>query len=152
MIESAGSDANTPQTGSAQLTTDGNVSGIAIYRYEPTGQEATVPLEDRNASSYIVAFDNTGGTATGVAVNTSSQQSASVPVMIRDDSGSQIGTGAIPLAANGHSAFVVASLFPVTEGQRGTLEFMAPADGKISVLGLRTPAANTFTTLPALTR
>ncbi|MDP9113961.1 MAG: putative Ig domain-containing protein, partial [Acidobacteriota bacterium] len=150
VIESTGPDANTLQTGSAQLTTDGNVSGFAIYRYEPSGQEAVVPLEDRNASSYILAFDNTSGTATGVAVSSSSQQGASVAVVIRDDGGSQIGSGTIPLSANGHSAFGVGNLFPVTEGKRGTLEFVTPADGKISVLGIRTPAANTFTTLPAL--
>jgi hypothetical protein len=152
VVESSGLDPNTLETGSAQLTTDGNVSGFAIYRYEPTGQEAAVPLEDRTASSYIMAFDNTAGTATGVAVSSSALQAVSVPVTIRDDSGAQIGSGAIPLAANGHTAFVVGNLFPVTAGKRGTVEFMAPAGGKISVLGFRTPAAHTFTTLPALTR
>jgi hypothetical protein len=152
VIESSGPDANALQTGSAQLTTDGNVSGFAIFRYEPTGQEAVVPLESRNASSYILAFDNTGGTATGVAVSTSSLLAVSVPVLIRDDSGAQIGTGAIALAANGHSAFVLGSQFPVTAGVRGTLEFTAPASGPIGVVGIRTPPANTFTTLPALTR
>jgi hypothetical protein len=152
VVESTGADANLLQTGSAQLTTDGNVSGFAIFRYEPTGQEAVVPLESRNAGSYILAFDNTGGTATGVAVSSISLQAVSVPVVIRDDSGAQIGTGAIPLAANGHSAFVLGSQFPATAGMRGTLEFTAPASGQIGVVGIRTPPANTFTTLPALTR
>jgi hypothetical protein len=152
VIESKGPDSNPLQTGSAQLTTDGNVSGFAIFRYEPTGQEAAVPLESRNASSYILAFDNTGGTATGVAISSSSPEAASVPVVIRDDSGAQIGTGTLALAANGHSAFVLGSQFPVTEGKRGTVEFTAPPGGQISVLGIRTPLANTFTTLPALTR
>lgn len=152
VVESTGPDANPLQTGSAQLTTDGNVSGFAIFRYEPTGQEAVVPLESRNARSYILPFDNTGGTATGVAVSSSSLQAVSVPVVIRDDSGAKMGTEAISLAVNGHSAFVLASQFPVTAGKRGTLEFAAPAGGQIGVLGIRTPAANTFTTLPALTR
>ena len=152
VVESTGPDANPLQIGSAQLTTDGNISGFAIFRYEPTGQEAVVPLESRNASSYLLAFDNTGGTATGVAVSSSSPQAVSVPVVIRDDTGAQIGSGAIPLAANGHSSFVLGSQFPLTEGIRGTLEFAAPAGGQIGVLGIRTPPANTFTTLPALTR
>ena len=152
VVESTGADANPLQTGSAQLTTNGNISGFAIFRYQPTGQEAVVPLESRNASSYILAFDNTGGTATGVAVSNSSPQAASVPVVIRDDSGAQIGIGAAPLAANGHSAFVLTSQFPVTAGKRGTLEFAAPAGGRIGVLGFRTPPTNTFTTLPVLTR
>ena len=152
VVESSGPDANPLQTGSAQLTTDGNVSGFAIFRYEPTGQEAVVPMETRNASSYILAFDNTGGTATGIAVSTSSPQAVSVPVVIRDDSGAQIGSGTIPLAANGHSAFVLGSQFPATAGVRGTLEFDASGGGPIGVLGIRTPPADTFTALPALTR
>lgn len=152
VVESTGPDASPLQTGSAQLTTDGSISGFAIFRYEPTGQEAVVPLESRNASSYILAFDNSGGTATGVAISTSSVQAVSVAVVIRDDSGAQIGSGAIPLAANGHAAFVLESQFPVTQGKRGTLEFATPASGQIGVLGIRTPPANTFTTLPALAR
>jgi len=152
VVEGTGPAENPLQTGSAQLTTSGNISGFAIFRYEPSGQEAVVPLESRNASSYILAFDNTGGTATGVAVSSRSLQAASVPVVIRDDSGAQIGSGAIALAANGHTAFVLASQFPLTDGKRGTLEFAAPAGGQIGVVGIRTPPAGTFTTLPALTR
>jgi hypothetical protein len=152
VVESTGPDDSPLQTGSAQLTTDGNISGFAIFRYEPTGQEAVVPLESRNASSYILAFDNTGGTATGVALSSNSLQTVSVPVVIRDDSGAQIGNGAISLSANGHNAFVLGSQFPVTAGGRGTLEFTAPAGAQISVLGIRTPPTNTFTTLPPLVR
>jgi hypothetical protein len=152
IIESDGLDANTLQTGSAQLATDGNISGFAIFRYEPTGQEAVVPLESRNASSYIIAFDNTGGTATGVAVSSASSQAVTVPVVIRDDSGTAIGDGVVSLAGNGHSAFVLVTQYPVTDSKRGTLEFTAPAGAQISVIGIRTPPANTFTTLPALTR
>ena len=32
-----------------------------IFRYNPNGQEAVVPLESRNANAYILAFDNTAG-------------------------------------------------------------------------------------------
>ncbi|MDP8989661.1 MAG: hypothetical protein M3N41_06220 [Acidobacteriota bacterium] len=152
LIESTGPLANTVQTGSAQLTTTGNISGFGIFRFEPNGQEAVVPLENRNASSYILAFDNTGGIVTGVAVSSSSPQAVNVPVIIRDDSGAQIGSSAIPLAVNGHGAFVLASQFPVTVGIRGTLEFAAPAGAQISVLGIRSPPTHTFTTLPTLTR
>lgn len=152
VIEASGPDGNPVQTGSVQLSTNGNVSGFEILRYEPTGQEAVVPIENRQASSYILAFDNTGGIATGVAVSTSSAQAISVPVVIRDDTGAQIGTGTIPLAANGHSAFVLGNQFPLTEGLRGTIEFAAPAGGQISVVGIRTPPEHTFTTLPTLTR
>jgi hypothetical protein len=142
-----------PTVGSAQLSTTGNVSGFVIFRYNPNGQEAVVPLESRNATGYLVAFDNTGGTATGIAINSVSAQAASVPVVIRDDSGAQIGNDTLSLAANGHLAFTLGSdKYPATANIRGTLEFDTPAGGQIGVLGIRIPAAHTFTTLPALVK
>jgi len=141
------------QTGSAQLKTNGNVSGYAIFRYNLNGQEAAVPAETRNAGYYVIPFDNTSGTVTGVAVNSMSSQSVVVPVVIRNDLGNQIGTSTLLLNANGHTSFTLADPaqgFPVTANIRGTIEFDAPAGAEISVLGIRTPPALTFTTLPAL--
>jgi hypothetical protein len=94
-----------PTVGSAQLTTNGNVGGFVILRYNPTGQEAVVPLETRGANAYILAFDSTNQIATGVAINAVSTQAVSIPVVIRDETGMQIATDTISLAANGHLAF-----------------------------------------------
>jgi len=71
-----------PTIGSAQITSDGNVGGFVVFRYNPNGQEAVVLLESRNASAYILAFDNTAGTATGVAINTVSGQPVNIPVVV----------------------------------------------------------------------
>jgi virginiamycin B lyase len=144
--------ATTFVTGSAQLTTAGNVSGYAIFRYNPNGQEAVVPLESRDASAYVLAFDNTNNTATGVAINSISSQVANIPLTIYNDAGTQIETGTIPLNADGHTSFVLATQFPVTAGIRGTIEFDTPQGAEISVLGIRSPPALTFTTLPALAK
>ena len=140
-------------TGSAQLSTNGNVSGFAIFRHGD--QEAVVPLESRNASAYILAFDNTNGTATGVAVNAVSMQPINIPVVVRDDAGTQIATDTITLNANGHYAFtLVTDLYPATANVRGTIEFDAPAGAQIGALGIRIPAgaAHTYTSLPVLTK
>ena len=142
-----------PTIGSAQLTTDGNVGGFVIFRYNPNGQEAVVPLESRNANASILAFDNTAGTATGIAINSVSAQAVSIPVIVRDDTGAQIATDTIPLAANGHLAFtLVNGQVPAANGIRGTIEFDTPAGAQIGALGIRIPVAHTFTTLPALVR
>jgi hypothetical protein len=144
----------TPQllaTGSAQLTSTGNVSGFVIFRHG--GQEAVVPLESRNANGYIIAFDNTSGTFTGIALNSVSALPANVPVIIRDDTGAQIGTDTLVLAANGHLAFtLVTDKYPQTADLRGTIEFDKPAGATIGALGIRIPpgALTTYTTLPAL--
>lgn len=139
----------TAQVGSAQLSTTGNVGGFAIFKYLPTGQEAVVPLETRNAPAYVLAFDNTGAVATGVAIANVTAQSANIPVVIRDDTGSQIGAGAISLAAQGHTSFLLAPNYPVTTGKRGTIEFDTPPSGQIAALGLRANSG-ALTTLPVL--
>jgi hypothetical protein len=146
-----------PTVGSAQLITNGNVGGFVIFRYNPNGQEAVVPLESRTAPGYIIAFDNTNGTANGIALNSISTQAVNVPVLIRNDAGAVIGTDTLPLAANGHLSFTLGSSLPnfkysQTAGIRGTLEFDTPAGAQIGALGIRIPITHTFTTLPALAK
>ena len=140
-------------TGSAQLATNGHVSGFVIFRHN--GQEAVVPLESRNANGYIVAFDNTNGTATGVALNAVSTQQVSVPVTVRDSTGATIATDTITLNANGHYAFTLGvDRYPAALTIRGTIEFDKPAGAQVGALGIRIPnvAGHTYTTLPALAK
>ncbi len=59
-----------------------------------------VPPEVGNTGSYILAFDNTGTLATGLAIANEAPQAAHVNVIPRDDTGAQIGTGSISLSAN----------------------------------------------------
>ena len=150
VIESLGADS--VATGLVQLTTDGQVSGYVILEYLPSGQEAVAPFESSGANAYVIPFDHTGGIATGTAVSNVSDLAADVPVILRNEAGNQIGTGSIALPANGHTAFVLASQFPVTANIRGTIEFATPAGAEINVLGIRMTPALTFTTLPTVTR
>ena len=151
IVQTTGVDSSPLLIGSAQLSVQGNVGGFVIFGYE-NGNEAVVPLQTGNAGGYIIPFDNTAGTGTGVAVNNVSSQAANVAVIFRDSTGAQIGTGTIPLAANGHSAIVLQNQFPVTANMQGTVEFDAPIGVQIGALGIRTPIAHTFTTLPALAK
>ena len=151
-LQTSGSAISALLTGSAQLITSGNVSGYAIFRYNSNGQEAVVPLESRNPGSFLIAFDNTNSTATGIAISSGSAQPVTIPVVIRDDSGKVLPTAPIPLVANGHMSFMLAQQYPQTAGIRGTVEFAVPTGVPISVLGIRSPPALTFTTLPALSK
>jgi trimeric autotransporter adhesin len=141
-------------TGSAQLSTTGHVSGFVIFRHND--QEAVVPLESRNANAYVLAFDNTHDTATGIAVNNvSTSGQVNIPVVVRDDSGTQIATDTLTMAPNGHSAFTLGSdRYPEAANIRGTIEFDKPGNAQIGALGIRIPtgATHTFTTLPALAK
>ncbi len=149
-LQTSGSLASSLVTGSAQLSVTGSIQGFAIFRYSPNGQEAVVPLETRNASSYLLAYDNTGGTTTGIAISVASSQFTTFPLILRDDNGIPIGYSPLTLPPNGHTRFILGDEFPGTANIRGTVEFDTPAGAQISVLGIRTPPALTFTTLPAL--
>ena len=155
VFNTAGPQTPPVQIGSAQLAATGAVDGFAIFHLIPGAQEAVVPLETRNASSYLLAFDNTEGVVLGVAVENVSAQASNIPVVIRDDTGALIGpAGAIiSLAGNSHTSFVLSLQYPVTANKRGTIEFDTPLGGQISVLGIRTTplgSSNTLTTIPPL--
>jgi hypothetical protein len=155
IVESAAPESDpAPTVGSAQLTANGNVGGFVIFRYNLDGQEAVVPLENRNANAYILAFDNTGDISTGIAINSVATQVVNIPVTVRDVTGAQIATDTITLNPNGHLSFTLGSgKYSATLGIRGTIEFDTPANAQIGVLGIRIPAAaHTFTTLPALAK
>ena len=136
--------------GGAQLAANGPADGFAIFHRISDGQEAVVPLEMHNASSYLLPSDNTGGKVLGVAIENISSQLANIHVVLRDDTGAQIGTGSVSLAGNAHTSFVISTQFPATANIRGTAEFDTPAGGHISLLGIRFSAANALTTIPVL--
>ena len=141
----------TGQTGSARLTSPGNVSGFAIFRSD-AGQEAVVPLETR-LGTFVLAFDNTSGLQTGLAIANFSAQAATVNAIVRDDTGAQIGTEIEHLDANGHDSFMLAGTWIETGGKRGTVEFVPPAGGSIGVIGIRAiPATGVVTTIPVLAK
>jgi len=139
---------------SAQLTTTGHVSGFAIFQIQASGQEAVVPLETRAAGTFVLAYDNTGSLATGLALANVSAAAASVPVTVLDDTGATLLAGHVQVGANGHTSFMLtdpALGFPVTAGKRGTVEFGTPTGGRISVIGIRA-VGGVITTIPVLAK
>jgi hypothetical protein len=151
VIESQGPD-SALTLGSAQLFTDGNIGGFIIFRYNPTGQEAAVPLQFQNAASYTLAFDNTGGLGTGVAVANVASQAGNIQAIVRDDKGATLATDSIQLAGSGHLSFALADRYTATAQHRGTIEFQTPANGQISVLAIRAATSGAYTTIPAVTK
>ncbi len=138
-------------TGSAQLTTTGgNVNGFAVFHYNPNGQEAVVPIQTQNAAAYVLAFDNTNGLSTGLAIANVSNQAVKVPMIARDDAGAQLGTATISLPAHGHISFTLPLTYGFVKGKRGTVEFDTPSNAQISALAIRGAPSGSFTTIPVL--
>jgi len=149
VVETSGT--NT-EIGSAILSTGGTVGSFAICHYSPTGQETVVPLETRNATAYILAFDNTNGLSTTLDVANISNQTANVSIIVRDDKGAKLGTATIDLPAHGHTSFTLAKSYSFTSGKRGTVEFDTPPNGQISVVGLRTSSSGRLSNIPVLAK
>jgi hypothetical protein len=151
VVNIAGSDQAPVQIGSAHLASSPGVSGFIRYSYAPTGQDAIVPLETRQAASYVFPFDDTSGAATGVAVANSSASAVTIPVVLYDQTGAQIASSTVTLPAHGQTAFVLGDRIAAALNSKGSARFNTPPGGAISVLGLRFPSSGAFTTIPVIT-
>lgn len=153
-IQTAGPDDQPTQSGWIQLLSGGNIGGFAVFQqFQDSGEpEAVVPLETRNAGSYVLYFDQTSGSDTGLALANIAVQLADIPVIIRDDAGSLMQSSDISLGAQGHTAFVLADRFPATVQRRGTIEFDTPPGGQINILGLNFSPGLAFSTIPPLAK
>jgi sugar lactone lactonase YvrE len=149
IIETTGPDAQAVSVGWAQLLYTGSINGSAVFQQTAGArrQEATVPLETRNAGSYILSFDNISAAATGIALSSTSGPGSAIGIVIRDDAGALLLSSSITMPALGHTAFDLANNYVVAKDKRGTVELVAPADGHISVLGLRFNSTGAFTTI-----
>jgi hypothetical protein len=126
VIQTTGAENAPVQVGWAQLLSTGKVGGFAMFTVTDSHQEAMVPLEVCNASEYVLAFDNTGGVATGLAAANTSTQPAVFSMIIRDDTGVQLATPTLNLPGHGHTSFLLTENYPATAGKRGTIAFEMP--------------------------
>jgi len=150
IIESQGPDA-TLSTGSAQLFSDGGVTGFLIFRYVPSGQEASVPLQTGTAGAYVLPFDETTGLTTGIALANVAATTAPIALVVHDDKGAILSTDTITLNPQGHMSFVVTDRYARALQKRGTIVFQTPAGGQIGAIAIRATAAGAYTTIPPST-
>lgn len=145
---------STNVSGSAQLTTTGSISGFEIFDYSPNGQEASVPLETRTPSSFVLVYDNTNGLTTGVALANASVSAANIMANIYDDQGNLLQTATIELAGHAQETIILNKVYPNAANKRGMVQFIVPPSGPISMIGIRvgTIGATTTTTIPILTK
>jgi hypothetical protein len=129
------------------------LSGLAVFRQlRPGGglQEAAVPINSIPMQRHLLAYDNTNGNVTSMAIaNLSQTEVARVRVAFRDPSGRLLKVDRVKdIPARGHFAFALESEFPFLQGQRGTADFWI-LSGNISVLGLRFSPSGAFTSFEA---
>jgi len=128
--------------GYASFIAPPGIIGYGVFRQtlpialnEPD-QEAVVPFSSANTTSSTLLWDDRIS-ATAVALANPNASPVTVTVTVTKSDGSPIGTVTLPpLAANGHTAFVLHDVVAGTAGNRGTAIFSA-GSGNVAVLGLR---------------
>ncbi len=153
-IDSREVSGQTSKGGWARLTSDQpSVGAVVVFKWIPYGQEAAVASDTRNASAFVVPFDNTQGSRTGAGVTNLTSESARIPVVARDENGNFLQSFALVLPPLAHTQFLFAEdRLTLTAGLRGSVEFQAPANGRIAVTGLRFTATGVLTTLPVIAK
>lgn len=157
VIETLGT-AEAVKVGWAYLESDaGYIKGYAIFRqqlpWRPYDFEAVVPMSASTEKDYVIAFDNTRGFTTSIAIcNTQQYASNEITVTIYDESGAQLSQHTINLPRRGHTAFASDVQWPSTVNKRGTIRFQGqritfpgPGVRTSSALGLRFNWTGPFT-------
>jgi hypothetical protein len=128
-----------------------------VFRYAPQGLsggpgvttpwEGTVPLQTLlSASTVIVPFDNTGGFATGIALGNLNTAGLNLTATFFNDSGGTLGTPqTIALSGDGHTSFVLNSMFGFTANLKGLMKISGSG---VMALGLRASPYGTLTSVP----
>jgi hypothetical protein len=89
---------------------------------------------------------------TGLALANASNQATTLTIILRNDSGMQIGTETVPLEPHGHTAPLLSHTYGATMGIGGTLEIDAPSGIQFSALGIRFMPTQNVTTIPLLAK
>ena len=84
-------------------------------------------------------------------VNPDDANPASVIVTIWNENWDQLAVKGLDLAAGGHTAFLLADKFPVTDARQG-IEFRSAMRSNITGLGLRFDPDGRFVLMPQLAR
>jgi hypothetical protein len=145
----AGDPANPEVTvGWAQLSAPAAVSGWITYAMSPPSgwrTETVIPVEKRSPVSWVLPFDNSADSSTGVAVANSSEIGGTVVLVVaRDGEGRHLLSDLLQLPARGHTSFGVAQKYSALAGRRGTLEFQNTREGAIAVMGVRFHSSGTL--------
>jgi hypothetical protein len=137
--------------GWAYLSYDRVIAGTAVFTSRQPGNpvdfEAAVPLESQFQDRFVIAFDNSGGFFTGIAlVNASSSRTETVSVAFRDETGTVFLLDSFVMRPMTHTAFLVDDTYPATAGVRGVVEFSTnDSAAQLAGLGLRFNPTGSFT-------
>jgi hypothetical protein len=126
---------------------------VFVNHTNSANYEAAVPI-GKVSNAFTIAFDNSNGFFTGVAIASTDQLNpAVVNATFRDETGAQIVTGQVAiLKPFGHVSVLLNLSFPTIAGRTGTVEFDCVSFCSIGGLGLRFDPNGPFSSTTAFSR
>lgn len=145
------SPASTLIVGWADVTAPALLEGYAVFSSAATGSisAGTVLLDARLNTSFVLPYDNTNGSRTGVAIANLSPNPTGVTAVLLDQNGTQIASTQIALQLLGQTAFFVNDIFPQAVNGRGLITFQSRSSF-VTGLGLLFYPGGSFTSLPII--
>ena len=138
--------------GWARVSTSNKASGEAIFRQSVAGRpdfEASMPIIVYvEGNDYILPFDN-ATSSTGVAILNPLSSGITVFATFRDQNGNKFLVDSFTMNPLQHMAFSLATQYPQSAGQIGTVEFSTSGIA-MDILGLRF-GVQSFTSIIPLT-
>jgi len=143
----------TVQTGFARLRVDsGSITGYRVFRAVVPGLpnlEAVVPLEWGITDQAMIAYDNTRGFVTSVAIANPWQFfPCELVADVYDEDGLLLGTYRKMLAGQAHTAFETFREWPATAGRRGVVRLSQIGGLGYAALALLFNPTGSVTTAP----
>jgi hypothetical protein len=143
-IESTSTD-STATTGWVQVSTDSSTTQVLEsfdYTSLPTNgivnlqRGGALPQYNATATGYMLPFDEVGKDYTAIAIANVTDSTINVAITTRNYLGATKATHTLSLTPQQHTAFLLASSYPETEGVLGTIEFYTGTPNQIAVMGL----------------
>jgi len=132
----------------------GSIGAEVVFRYR-TGQAVTALLETSSSKRFYLAFDNTNGSETGVALVNPQAHAVTVNVQFRDLNGLPLMNDTFTMSPMEHTSYMLADKYPALANELGTALFNTDSSANaIAALGIlsipaigATGAAGVMTTL-----
>jgi len=159
VVQTVGNPANVVVGGWAQVVTPLPITAFAEFGQPLNGQASNglteaVAYSCGGSTSETVPFDNTNGQYFGVAVVNPANIPATVTLTVYNTSGvqqQQVNLSA-PLAAGGHTQFLLSDVIPATSGTGGTVltgtVTLTSSVGNLDVTPLQFNSNGSFTSIP----
>lgn len=150
-------DAGLTQSGWVELEYEGEsrIGGVLTFRQRVSGRpdfESSVELTRDDTQRLYMPFDNTAGYATSVAItNPSGSANNELQLRFWDNSGREILTRTVQLAAGTTTAFSLRERYPELDGRSGRMRIEGTGS-RLAAIAFKFNPSGAFSAIPVLSR